>query len=110
MLDKPGTAVAAAATPAPAVVPVPAAGPVQRVVTNFRNIPILGQFLEDILTEDDGVSVHRFQIFVWTIVLGIIFVISVGQDLVMPEFSATLLGLLGISSATFLAPKIKTEK
>lgn len=83
---------------------------VERISTNFHKLPILGQFLEDILTEKDGVSVHRFQIFVWTIVLGIIFGISVAQDLVMPEFSATLLGLMGISSATFLAPKIKTDK
>jgi hypothetical protein len=81
-----------------------------RIESNFLRVPILGRFLDDILTDEHGLSVHRFQIFVWTIVLGIIFLISVLQDLVMPEFSATLLGLMGISSATYLAPKINTEK
>lgn len=83
---------------------------VEQISTNFHRIPILGQFLEDILTDKDGLSVHRFQMFVWTIVLGIVFVISVVQDLVMPEFSATLLGLMGISSATFIAPKLKADQ
>ena len=82
----------------------------ERLATTFRRIPILGEFLEDILTDADGVSVHRFQMFVWTIVLGTVFVFSVGQDLVMPEFSAALLGLMGLSSATFLAPKLKTDR
>ena len=88
---------------------VPKSNVVEQISTNFHRIPILGQFFEDILTDKDGVSVHRFQMFVWTIVLGIVFGISVVQDLVMPEFSATLLGLMGISSATFLAPKIKSN-
>ena len=78
----------------------------ERLATNFRRLPIFGQFLEDILTDDAGVSVHRFQMLVWTMVMGTVFVFSVAQDLVMPEFSATLLGLMGVSSATFLAPKI----
>jgi len=82
---------------------------VDRIATNFHRIPVLGQFLEDILTEDYGLSIHRFQMFVWTIVLGIIFVISVLHDLVMPEFSATLLGLMGISSATYLTPKLQNK-
>ncbi len=82
----------------------------ERLATRFRQIPVLGQFLEDILTDTDGVTVHRFQMLVWTIVLGTVFVFSVAKDLVMPEFSATLLGLMGLSSATFLAPKLKTDK
>ena len=75
----------------------------------MSNFPFIGRFLQDILTDEDGVNIHRFQILVWTIVLGIIFAMSVVNDLVMPEFSATLLGLMGISSATFLVPKIKSS-
>jgi hypothetical protein len=65
----------------------------------------------DLLTEkaDAGkavVSFHRFQILVWTLVLGIMFVASVYNQLAMPQFSATLLGLLGISAGTYVGAKI----
>ena len=63
-------------------------------------------FLKDILTDATGVSFHRFQMFVWTLVLGVIFIISVWTRLSMPEFGATLLALLGISAGTYLGFKI----
>lgn len=63
-------------------------------------------FLKDVLTDATGVSFHRFQIFIWTLVLGIIFVTSVWTRLSMPEFGATLLALLGISAGTYLGFKI----
>ena len=44
--------------------------------------------------------------FVWTLVLGIIFIASVYNNLSMPEFSSTLLGLMGISSGTYLGFKV----
>jgi len=62
-------------------------------------------FLRDILSDRSGYSFHRFQIFAWTIVLGIIFVSSVYNSLAMPEFSATLLGLMGLSSGTYIGFK-----
>ncbi|HLG54031.1 MAG TPA: hypothetical protein VI485_01795 [Vicinamibacterales bacterium] len=64
-------------------------------------------FINDILTDStNGISFHRFQMFVWTLVLGIVFLNSVWTRLSMPEFSATLLGLLGISGGTYLGFKI----
>jgi hypothetical protein len=63
-------------------------------------------FLQDILRDETGVSFHRFQMAAWTVILGFVFVISVYQDLAMPEFSATLLGLMGISSGTYVGFKI----
>jgi hypothetical protein len=63
-------------------------------------------FLKDILNGPEGVSLHRFQMLIWTIVLGIMFVASVYNSLAMPEFSATLLGLMGISAGTYLGFKI----
>jgi hypothetical protein len=66
-------------------------------------------FIRDILNDSDGISFHRFQIVVWTIVLGVIFVESVYSRLAMPEFSGTLLALMGISSGTYLGFK-GTEK
>lgn len=66
-------------------------------------------FLNDILNDVNGISFHRFQILAWTIVLGIIFCISVYRDLAMPEFSETLLALIGISSGTYLGFKFPEQ-
>jgi hypothetical protein len=62
-------------------------------------------FIRDILSGGGDYSLHRFQIVVWTIVLAIMFVSSVYNSLSMPEFSATLLGLMGISSGTYIGFK-----
>jgi hypothetical protein len=67
-------------------------------------------FLRDVLSDGGGYSFHRFQIFAWTIVLGIIFVSSVYNNLSMPEFSTTLLGLMGISSGTYIGFKFPEQK
>ena len=63
-------------------------------------------FLLDILRDETGVSFHRFQMVGWTIVLGFVFVVTVYRSLAMPDFSATLLGLMGISSGTYIGFKI----
>lgn len=63
-------------------------------------------FLLDVLSDNSGVNFHRFQALAWTVVLGFIFVGHVYRDLAMPQFSETLLGLMGISSATYLSLKI----
>lgn len=59
-------------------------------------------FIADLLTDSDGITLHRFQIFVWTIVLILIFLSSVYKSLAMPEFSGTLLALMGISGGTYI--------
>jgi len=83
-----------------AVVPMPAAPPQ----------PSEG-FMRDILSDSgDGISIHRFQMFAWTLILGVIFVGSVYRELGMPEFNATLLGLMGISSGTYIGFKLPEKK
>ena len=73
--------------------------------------PTISQgFLRDILSDGSGYSFHRFQIFAWTIVLGIIFVSSVYNSLNMPEFSPTLLGLMGLSAGTYIGFKFPEQK
>ncbi len=67
-------------------------------------------FLNDVMSDPTGISLHRFQMFVWTIVLGVIFCGNVYKNLEMPEFSATLLGLMGISSGTYLGFKVPEKK
>ena len=46
----------------------------------------------------------------WTAILGLVFVYSVWERLAMPEFSATLLSLMGISAGTYLGFKGVAEK
>ena len=65
-------------------------------------VPTSEKLLKDILTDERGVSLHRFQMFVWTIVLAGIFIYEVYEKLAMPEFGATLLTLMGISSGTYI--------
>lgn len=67
-------------------------------------------FLRDILADSTGYSFHRFQIFAWTIILGIIFISAVYNSLNMPEFSPTLLGLMGLSSGTYIGFKFPEQK
>src|SRR5437763_8290843 len=45
--------------------------------------------LRDILRDGSGYSFHRFQIFAWTIVLGIIFLSAVYNSLAMPDLITT---------------------
>jgi hypothetical protein len=59
-------------------------------------------FLKDILSDINGVNFHRFQTFIWTVAIGLLFVWEVIKNLAMPEFDDTLLTLQGISSATYL--------
>jgi hypothetical protein len=60
-------------------------------------------FVEDALKDDAGsTSFSHFQMFIWTIVLGCIFITEVWQNLAMPEFSNNLLDMMGISSGTYL--------
>lgn len=60
-------------------------------------------FFADLLSDANGVRIHRFQLCAWTILLGLIFATTVYDELVMPEFGDTLLALAGISAATHVA-------
>ncbi len=77
--------------------------------TTKKGLPTEG-FLFDVLTDANGISLHRFQMFVWTIILGIIFCTKVCTDLAMPDFSNTLLALMGISSGAYLGFKFPEKQ
>lgn len=63
-------------------------------------------WFKDLTTDLNGPTVHRIQVVCWTAALGIVFLIGVYRDLTMPpEFSATLLTLMGISSAGYIGFK-----
>jgi hypothetical protein len=71
--------------------------------------PKSGGFLTDILSDGNGISFHRSQIVAWTIVLGIVFLASVYNRLLMPSFSEMLLALMGISGATYVGFKSQEQ-
>jgi hypothetical protein len=67
-------------------------------------------FWRDLVTDEHGaVALDRFQIVAWTIVLGGIFLNAVIWELNMPEFSATMLALMGLSSGTYIGFKLPTK-
>ncbi|MEO6787037.1 MAG: hypothetical protein ABI318_12965 [Chthoniobacteraceae bacterium] len=72
----------------------------------------VAQLVLDWLTENQSrtVSFHRFQMLAWTLVLSIIFMARVLDQLTMPEFSDTVLGLMGISSGTYLGFRLPDQK
>jgi hypothetical protein len=77
---------------------------------HFGFWPALKSFVMDLLQESDTVSFHRFQLMVWTGILGSVFLYNVVNQLAMPDFSASLLILVGISSGTYIGFKVPTSK
>jgi len=74
-----------------------------------QNSPSQGFFV-DILSDENGISMHRFQNFTWTIIAIIVYLYKLSGAVAgsaLPELSDTLLALTGISSATYLALKTK---
>ncbi|MDR3693748.1 hypothetical protein [Mucilaginibacter sp.] len=65
-------------------------------------------FLMDILSDQNGVNIHRFQNVIWTVIAVLLFLSKVrymdcGQ---LPTLDSTLIALTGISSATYLGLKV----
>ena len=63
-------------------------------------------FLKDIASDGSGLSFHRVQVVIWTLLLGTFFGFSVASVISMPEFPDSLLILMGISNGTYLSLKI----
>ncbi|MDR2852902.1 MAG: hypothetical protein LBV61_07630 [Burkholderiaceae bacterium] len=68
--------------------------------------PFISQgWYHDLTTDINGPALHRLQMFYWTLALGAIFLWQVIQDLAMPQFSETLLALIGVTSTGYLGFK-----
>jgi hypothetical protein len=67
-------------------------------------------FFKDVLSDDLGYSVHRSQMFLWTAILGIIFIGAVVVTQKMPQLDTTLLGLMGLSSTAYVGLKTIENK
>ncbi len=66
-------------------------------------------FLTDILSETDGVALHRLQIVVWTLILGVVFFTEIYRSFRLPTFDSNLLILMGISGLTYVGFKFKEK-
>ena len=84
-------------------------GKIKDLVKAAKTLPSEG-FFKDILSDDSGISFHRFQVAGWTVVLGIIFIASVYRVLAMPDFPTELLALMGISSGTYIGFKFPEKQ
>jgi hypothetical protein len=69
-------------------------------------------FWQDLLNSgyQKGAGIHRLQLILWTVILTVIFLVSVYSKLTMPQLSLTLLALQGISSGTYLGFKFPENK
>lgn len=75
----------------------------------FKHKNILHDILFD-TNDNRSVSLHRFQAVTWTLILGVYYIYSVIKCLTLPEFDATTLSMMGISSGTYVLLKTQEPK
>lgn len=73
---------------------------------NYKIVSSKG-FLTDILADGNGLAFHRLQVFSWTIVYWIVFMVALIHKISLMEFDTTALALMGISGATYLGFKLQ---
>jgi hypothetical protein len=79
------------------------------ITTGFGRVasaPASRGFFRDLISETGEPEVSRLQMLVWNGILGIIFLWQSIFQWKMPEFDATLMTLLGISSAAYVGFKV----
>lgn len=62
-------------------------------------------FVADLINDGDSPALHRLQTFGWTLALGFVFLADLYRNLAMPEFSNTLLAVMGVSGASYVGFK-----
>jgi hypothetical protein len=73
-------------------------------------VPRSQGFFKDLISDKNGrVALDRLQMVVWSVLLGGLYVQSVLTYVTMPDFSATLLGLMGVSSGTYIGFKMPSR-
>ncbi|GAA0753443.1 hypothetical protein LRH25_30330 [Ideonella azotifigens] len=65
-----------------------------------------GVFFHDLLSDANGLTIHRLQMLVMTVALGLMFLIHVGTRLTMPELDPSILTLMGLSAGTYVGLKL----
>lgn len=67
-------------------------------------------FIVDILSDKNGVSIHRFQNVVFSLVYGLVFLNEVFTNLSIPNFDDAALAVMGLSSVTYAGLKVKENE
>lgn len=62
-------------------------------------------FFADLVSDNTGGTLHRWQIVVWTVIIALIFLWLTYNTLEMPELPTTLLTLMGISGTLYVGFK-----
>ena len=62
-------------------------------------------FVELLGNGEDQITLHRFQMFAWTMILGLTFIAGVFNQLAQPVLDSSLLTLMGISSGMYVGFK-----
>ena len=82
----------------------------EKVPKSYSGFGSLRQLLMDVISDDtEGVAIYRFQMLAWTVALGFVFIFKVAVDRSIPTFDVATLGLLGISSGTYLGFKLQND-
>jgi hypothetical protein len=69
------------------------------------------RFLIDILSDENGISIHRFQNVVWTIIAISLYLCCLSSSSCkLPDLDSTLIVLTGISSTAYVGLKINENK
>lgn len=64
-------------------------------------------FFTDLLSDETGISIHRFQAFVFNVIFGVTFFIDFfNMKYILPTYDSQQLLLLGISSGAYVAIKM----
>ena len=75
-----------------------------------QNVPSKG-FIIDILSDENGISIHRFQVILFTIVAIVIYINKLICDkCTLPELDNTLLAIITASYSGYLVIKINENK
>jgi len=67
-------------------------------------------FIRDLLSDVNGISFHRVQVFGWTLVFWAVFLSSIFKRVTMVDFDTTQLALMGISGSTYLGFKLQEKQ
>lgn len=77
-----------------------------------QDYPSEGFFI-DIISDETGVSIHRLQNVIWTVVVGGIYIVFVSGHTTLPDdtiLTPNLLMLMGISTGAYLGLKLSENK
>ncbi|WP_321945386.1 hypothetical protein [Paraburkholderia sp. J10-1] len=67
--------------------------------------PSVPRFFSDLVSDESGVAIHRLQMLIFTVIVGLMFVYQVLTTVSMPALEPYTLAVIGISGATYIGLK-----